>query len=129
MEKIKLQQKYIISDLIEMLVKDYWSINDSGSKHFCRDIGLSDLYIYSCKYEEAIHENLVCYVEEPPEVTEEDNEIFPDFVINKGLSFLYSGDDFQTVIEVVFDQKRTPTLEDFINSLNHYRIYDAFLEL
>ena len=73
-------------------------------------------------------EDLICYLEEPPEVTEEDEEIFPEFVVKEGLKFLYSGENFESVIEVAFDQKPRPSVKEFIDSLNYYRQYDAFLE-
>lgn len=129
MEKIKLREEYTIRQLIEMLTKDYWVINHSNPKPCCPDIGLFDFYIYAYPYEGPIYEDLVCYVEEPPQITDEDKEIFPDFVMEKGLSFLYSGENFETVIEVVFDQKPEPSAEEWMDSLNYYRIYDAFLEL
>lgn len=67
-------------------------------------------------------------MEEPPEVTEEDEEIFPEFVVEEGLVFLYSGENFESVIEVVFNQKHQPSMKEFIDSLNYYRDNDSFLE-
>lgn len=131
MDKIKLREPYRISELIEMTTKDFWEINSSveNEKWLCPDTGLYDMYIYTYKFEENISADLVCFIEEPPDVTDEDEEIFPDFVVEEGLVFLYSGENFESVIEVAFDQKKNPSMEEFLDSLNFYREHDAFLDL
>lgn len=131
MNKIKLRKQYKISELIEIVTKDYWIINNSvsNSKHYCPDTGLYDFDIYTCKYEESIFADLICYLEQPSDVNDEDEEIFPDFVIENGLAFLYSGENFETVIECAFDQKKHPSMEEFIDSLNYYRDHDSFLDI
>lgn len=102
MNKVKLREPYKISELIEIVTKDYGENNVSASdgEHSCPDTVLYDLYIYTNKYEEAVFADLVCFLEQPPDVNDEDEEIFPDFVAEKGLVFLYSGEDFESVIEV-----------------------------
>ena len=128
MTKAELRKPYKISDLIEMVTKDYWAVNKDGgnAEHQCPDTGIYDLYICTKKFEEIVFEDLICYLEEPPEVTDE--EVFPEFVVNEGLVLLYSGEDFESVIEVAFDQKKQPSVQEFIDSLNYYREYDAYLD-
>ena len=130
MTKAELRKPYKISDLIELVTKDYWAVNQDGinSNHQCPDTGIYDLYIYTNNFEELIVEDLICYLEEPPEITDEDEEVFPEFVIKEGLTFLYSGENFESVIEVAFDQKHQPSMQEFIDSLNHYREYDSYLD-
>ena len=48
--------------------------------------------------------------------------------MNEGLVLLYSGEDFESVIEVAFDQKHQPSMQEFVDSLNHYREYDSYLD-
>ena len=131
MNKVELRKPYKISELIEIVTKDYWAINTGGmsSIHLCPDTGLYDLDIYTNKFEELVFEDLICYLEEPAEVTDEYEEIFPDFVVKKGLAFLYSGEDFESVMEEAFDQKLQPSMNEFIDSLNYYREYDSYLDL
>lgn len=43
------------------------------------------------------NEDLICYLEDYPEITDEDEEIFPEFVVKEGLVFLYSGENFESV--------------------------------
>jgi len=69
--------------------------------------GIFDLQLYTRKFEEEIHEDLICYLEDYPEITEEDEEVFPEFVIQEGLAFLYSGENFESVISGAFDQKNS----------------------
>lgn len=131
MSKVELRKPYKLSELIEIASKDYWVINPGGmgSKHLCPDTGLYDLVLYTYKFEEIAFADLNCYLEEPPEVTDEYEEIFPDFVIQKGLVPLCSGELFESVIEGAFDQKLQPSMKEFIDSLNYYREYDSFLDL
>ena len=56
-----------------------------------------DLQLYTQKFEEEIYEDLICYLEDYPEITDEDEEIFPEFVVKEGLVFLYSGENFESV--------------------------------
>ena len=128
MIQAEVRKPYKMSSLIEMVTKDYWEVNKDGvnSNHQCPDTGIYDLYIYTKKFEEIVFEDLICYLEEPPEVTDE--EVFPEFVVNEGLVLLYSGEDFESVIEVAFDQKKQPSVQEFIDSLNYYREYDAYLD-
>jgi hypothetical protein len=70
---------------------------------------------------------MICYLEEPPEITDEDAEVFPEFVVKEGLVLLYSGENFESVIEVAFDQKQQLSMQEFVDSLNYYREYDAYL--
>lgn len=131
MTKAELRKPYKISDLIELVTKDYWAVNQDGmnSKHQCPDTGLYDLYIYTNNFEELIVEDLICYLEEPPEITDEDEEVFPEFVVKEGLTLLYSGENFESVIEVAFDQKHQPSMREFVDSLNYYREYDSYLDI
>ena len=130
MVQAEVRKPYKMSSLIEMVTKDYWEVNKDGvnSNHQCPYTGIYDLYIYTGQFQDAGFEDLICYLEEPPEVTEEDEEIFPEFVVEEGLVFLYSGENFESVIEVAFNQKRQPSMKEFIDSLNYYRDNDSFLE-
>ena len=130
MVQAEVRKPYKMSSLIEMVTKDYWEVNKDGvnSNHQCPDTGIYDLYIYTGQFQDAVFEDLICYLEEPPEVTEEDEEIFPELVVEEGLVFLYSGENFESVIEVAFNQKRQPSMKEFIDSLNYYRDNDSFLE-
>jgi hypothetical protein len=62
-------------------------------------------------------------------VNDDDEEIFPEQVQQLGLSLAYSGEQFEDVIALAFDQKPAASLEDFVRALNHYSAHDDFLDL
>ena len=131
MGKVEWRKPYKISELIEIVTKDYWVLNepDIHGKHLCPDTGIFDLQLYIRKFEEEIYEDLVCYLEDYPEITDDDEEVFPEFVAEEGLVLLYSGENFEAVISGAFDQKLNPSMKEFIDSLNYYRDNDSYLDL
>ena len=74
MGKVEWRKPYKISELIEIVTKDYWVLNepDIHGKHLCPDTGIFDLQLYTRKFEEEIYEDLVCYLEDYPEITDDD---------------------------------------------------------
>ena len=72
MGKVEWRKPYKISELIEIVTKDYWVLNepDIHGKHLCPDTGIFDLQLYTRKFEEEIYEDLVCYLEDYPEITD-----------------------------------------------------------
>ena len=130
MDIVKLRKPYKMSELIELATKDFWEINTSTKERqgLCPDIFYNmDVYTFPYKDDFSITADLICFIEEPTYVTDEDEEIFSDFVIENNLEFLYSGENFVSVIQVAFSQKRYPSMEEFLDSLNFYREHDAFL--
>ena len=117
MGKVEWRKPYKISELIEIVTKDYWVLNepDIHGKHLCPDTGIFDLQLYTRKFEEEIYEDLVCYLEDYPEITDDDEEVFPEFVAEEGLVLLYSGENFEAVISGAFDQKLNPSMKEFID--------------
>ena len=131
MGKVEWRKPYKISELIEIVTKDYWVLNepDIHGKHLCPDTGIFDLQLYTRKFEEEIYEDLVCYLEDYPEITDDDEEVFPEFVAEDVEVLLYSGENFEAVISGAFDQKLNPSMKEFIDSLNYYRDNDSYLDL
>jgi hypothetical protein len=69
------------------------------------------------------------FVDDYPTVSDDDEEVFPEKVRQLGLSLAYSGEQFEDVINLAFDQKPAANLEDFVQALNHYSAHDDFLDL
>ena len=69
----------------------------------------------------------ICYLEHYPDVNDDDEEIYPDFVTKEGLRLFYSGEHFEGVIHNALFQKNQPSVDEFIAGLNYYRDYDSFL--
>ncbi len=63
-----------------------------------------------------------------PQVDENDNEVYPQDAVTKGLSYIYSGEQFADVILSVMEQKPSAKNQDFIDALNYYLENDDFLD-
>lgn len=62
-------------------------------------------------------------------MNDEDEEIFPDFVVKEILKLFYLGEHFEDVIHNVLFQRNKPSMEEFIKGLNYYREHDSFIDL
>jgi hypothetical protein len=58
----------------------------------------------------------------------DDVEIYPADITARGLSFLYSGQQFTDVIVVACDQVEEPSATQIVESLRYYAEHDTFLE-
>jgi hypothetical protein len=63
-----------------------------------------------------------------PQVDENDNEVYPQDAASRGLSYIYSGEQFADVILSVIEQKPSASNQDFIDALNYYLENDDFLD-
>ena len=87
-----------------------------------------DIYTEN-KTPQKIHSKMKVYVGETPTFDEDDNEVYPEDVRELGLTFLYSCDNFQDVVDLAYKQKPNATFEEVIRCLNHYSDFDDFLDL
>ena len=69
------------------------------------------------------------YIADTPDFDDDDNEIRPAEVQLLGLSYMYSCDHFQDVVDLAFKQKPSATHQEVIEALNHYSKFDDFLDL
>ena len=63
-----------------------------------------------------------------PQVDQNDKEVYPQDAVSRGLSYIYSGEQFADVILSVIEQKPSPSNQDFIDALNYYLENDDFLD-
>ncbi|WP_064965772.1 DUF7716 domain-containing protein, partial [Tenacibaculum ovolyticum] len=70
--------------------------------------------------------NCTCYLESYPIISDE--EVYPDFVVEKSLELLYYGRQFEDVIMNVLHQKSEASIDEFILGLNYYTENDTFLD-
>jgi ribosomal protein L7/L12 len=69
---------------------------------------------------------LVCYLERYPGGS--DNEdIYPQFVQDNSLELIYYGEHFEDVVSNLLEQKKEPSIEEFITALNYYLDNDNFI--
>ena len=122
MDNVKLREPYRLSELIKMFAD---AIITTGI-----DKSLDDTYFcIFTKEEERASAELICYVDDYPTVTENDEEIFSDFVIKEELEYFCSGEDLEGVVFNLLHQKNQPSMDEFIAGLNYYLEHDSFLIL
>ena len=68
------------------------------------------------------------YVADYPDIDDNDNEVYPEIVTYKKLYYLYSGQQFTDVIDLVVEQRPEASIDDFVNALNYYSENDDFLD-
>jgi len=118
MENIEFRKPYNLSQIIYVISKD---IEKNGFKNtnFC---------LYTNEDEEIASSDLICYLDLNPSITDDDEEVYPDFVINESLEFFYDGQQFEDVLMNVLHQKKQASIDDFILGLNYYMEHDTFLD-
>ena len=122
MEKINLRAPYKLSELIKIVASAIVT-NGVGNNLSYED---TNFYLYTRKEEELASSELICYADDYPSITEEGEEVYPEFVIKEGLKVFFSGDRFEDVISNILHQKSQPSMDDFLAGLNCYMGTDSF---
>lgn len=117
------QVEYKLSDVITIVSN---MIIENGINNFLDDI---DFCIYTTDYVEEASGDTICYLDEYPDIDDNDKEIYTDFVTDRKLVMFYSGEQFEDVIGQMLSQKRDASIEEFISGINYYREHDDFLDL
>ena len=114
MEDLELRKPYQLQQLIDTLSK---RLNADGftDANFC-------LYAN----ESTLTSELICYLEFYPTISDDDEEIYPDFVIQNSLELLYYGQQFEDVIINILNQKIDANIDDYISGLDYYSKHDTF---
>jgi hypothetical protein len=66
------------------------------------------------------------FIADYPEVNN-DREIYPGSVQEKGLDYLYSGQQFADVVTLLLEQKPDAVHDDYVKALNYYQENDDFM--
>ncbi|BFT80261.1 hypothetical protein GXP72_05640 [Enterobacter sp. SES19] len=90
---------------------------------------LDDFCVYTKEYEAFAKEELVCYLDNYPVISDNDEEVYPDFVVDNSLELFFYGDQFIDVLHNISIQREKPSVADFISGLNFYLENDNFKEL
>lgn len=73
--------------------------------------------------------NTICYIDDYPEITDDDEEIFSDFVMDNSLNLLFREELVQDVISNVLHQKASATEQEILDSISYYSKNDSFMNL
>ncbi|MPV71352.1 hypothetical protein [Burkholderia sp. BE17] len=76
-----------------------------------------------------LREGQTIFIGDTVQVDDNDEEVYPSEVKERGYVFLYSGENFQAVVDLAYKQKPTASAEEVIRCLNHYAQHDDFLDL
>ena len=87
-------------------------------------------YVYAVQDDPNSYElNMQCFVGPGPEVTDEDEEIFPEFVIDNSLGVVCSDELLQDVVENALGQRPGVANRELLKALKYYLDRDDFLDL
>ncbi|HAT7731355.1 TPA: hypothetical protein O8U43_002875 [Enterobacter cloacae] len=114
MSRLEYRKNYGLDDLIYKFMGGYTLDN------FC---------VYTREYEASAKEELVCYLESYPVISDDDEEVYPDFVVENSLELFFYGEQFIDVLHNISIQREKPSVEDFISGLNFYLENDNFIKL
>lgn len=79
MSQLEYRKAYILNDLISKIMSGYKKDN------FC---------LYTKEYESSARADLICYLDSYPVISDDDEEIYPEFVINNSLELFFYGEQF-----------------------------------
>jgi len=124
MHKLKLRESYKLSEIIT-------EISEAIKMNNFKLLGYKemDFCLYTVRGSDDYREDTICYLDDYPEVTDNDEEIYSDFVNSNSLKIFYFGSLFEDVIANALQQKSNSSISEFISCLNHYSERDNFLDL
>lgn len=120
MNIIEFRKPYELGSIVK-LIADYILKNDKSTREY--------YYLYSETDESKLKPEFICYAEEGPQITDDDQEIYPDFVNKNSLHFFYECGQFEGVIMNVLHQKKDATIDEYILALDYYSKHDTFKDI
>lgn len=123
MNELEKQVEYRLSEVITIFSN---MIIENGVDDFLDDV---DFCIYTTDFVDVASGDTICYLDDYPDIDDNDKEIYTDFVTERKLVMFYSGEQFEDVIGHMLSQKRDASIEDFLSGMNYYREHDDFLDL
>lgn len=81
--------------------------------------------------EEDLYPNLAteCYIDEYPDVTDDGEEIYPEFIEKNNYELAYTGEMLQDVIISTLSRKKNATNEELVAAIDYYDEHDTFMEI
>jgi hypothetical protein len=76
---------------------------------------------------------MICYADGGVDINDDDEEVYPDFIVKNGFEHFCSGELFEDVIYQAVQQKGeknlTPTMSELVAALDYYIKHDTYLTL
>lgn len=69
----------------------------------------------------------ICFLDGYPEIDDDDEEIFPDFVTNNRLTFLFREELIQDVVKNALSQKLSASNVEILKAITFYNERDSFM--
>ncbi|WP_257624469.1 hypothetical protein [Enterobacter cloacae] len=66
---------------------------------------LDNFCVYTTEYELSAKADLVCYLENYPVIRDDDEEVYPVFVVDNSLELFFYGDQFIDVLHDISNQR------------------------
>lgn len=93
------------------------------------EINIFEVFPYLYGYSDnPIALDTVCYLDAPPNI-DDDQELFPKFVLENRLNVICTGEVFIDVYDYIVETTENFSKENFIRCINHYLEYDDFLDI
>ena len=79
---------------------------------------------------EVVNKDTEFYLDNPIEVDDNDNELYPPFAKKSNLLYYFNGDIVSDIIGNTKHQfePKTPTINDYIKNFNYYSEHDCFFD-
>lgn len=119
--KLEKQVEYKLSDVVTIFSN---MIIENGIDNLLDDM---DYCIYTTDFVEEASGDMLCYLDDYPDVDDNDQEIYTDFIVENNLVMFYSGEQFEDVISNMLSHKMDASIEELIAAINYYREHDAFM--
>lgn len=86
-----------------------------------------DSYCVYCK-EFKLDINLIYYLDDSPEISDDDEEIYSDFVRENNLQLVVTSEVISQVIEVAIQEKEMVSNEVLVEAVKFYNKHDDFIK-
>lgn len=113
--------KYLFTEVIDEIKEIYLKDGDSA---FYKEDGW-------CLYAKDIDIKLdsECYVLPYPDITDDDEEILPEFAVQNNLEFVYRDEMLQDVIAMAVDEDEDISNKKILKAIQYYDENDTFMEI
>jgi len=122
--QIEKRKKLTMSDFLEIFMKE--KVSDDVNQ--MQDLGVS-FGLYRKPSDAPITKDMMCWADDGVTANDDDEDVYPEFSINNGLEFFYSGERFVDVVLSVLYQAKNPSIDTLIKALNYYDDTDDFLDI